>query len=806
MPVGAPRGDHGDAGGERGHRLAEQGAEVVGQAAIIPSAWVAAAGCRRRRPPPCACRRGRGRSRGGRCAGARRGSPRARGRSGRSGGRAGRGRRSSSRRPSARARSGRRAARARRGSAGGGRRRRLAASGSSRGIAGGSAPRARRQRRPAAEHQALRQRVRRQPVGAVQPGAGALADREQPRQRRAPVEVGCDAAHRVVGGGRDRHELVRGVDAGLRRARPRCSGSAPPSTVRMSSCTALCAAPLELGEDRQRHLVARRQLVHEALAVARRAASAPSPRTASVIRKPSRGPVVHERRRVELRELEVGQLGARGVRQRHAGADRAGRVGGALPERGRAAGGQHRAAGEHRPRRARSRSRATSPAQRPSSTHDRRAAVVRSSTSTRSSVAARAASSRVIRRPVALPPACTTRRAEWPPSSPSASAPWRSASKRTPRRSRSRTRSGASSHSTRTALSRAAPRPAASVSCGVALGRVVGAPARRRSRPAPSSWPSRAAASARPRPRARPRARRRSRRTARPRRPRRRRRRPAAVPRTGFSRARSAGTVAPSPPRSTSTTRPRSSTTPARMHPERPERIPGDRARARRARTGSGSSAARRRGPSASGSRPCTPRRTSTAWRSTARAARRSTPTLPRARARGRPPCASAGGACAMVEELMSGRRPYGFCGLRPPGHHAEPERAMGFCLFANVSLAARHALDSLGAERVFVLDWDVHHGNGTEAVWWSSPEVLFASIHQWPFYPGTGALPDAGAGRGRGLHDQHAGPGGRRARRVPLAGGARGAAGRARVPARPDPASRPATTPTATTRWPTAG
>jgi acetoin utilization deacetylase AcuC-like enzyme len=104
-----------------------------------------------------------------------------------------------------------------------------------------------------------------------------------------------------------------------------------------------------------------------------------------------------------------------------------------------------------------------------------------------------------------------------------------------------------------------------------------------------------------------------------------------------------------------------------------------------------------------------------------------------------------------MAEALLSDSVPFAFCGLRPPGHHAEAERAMGFCLFANVSLAARHALDSLGAERVFILDWDVHHGNGTEAVWWASPEVLFASIHQWPFYPGTGALADAGGGEGEG-------------------------------------------------------
>jgi acetoin utilization deacetylase AcuC-like enzyme len=110
----------------------------------------------------------------------------------------------------------------------------------------------------------------------------------------------------------------------------------------------------------------------------------------------------------------------------------------------------------------------------------------------------------------------------------------------------------------------------------------------------------------------------------------------------------------------------------------------------------------------------------------------------------------AAGAAGAMADALMAGEAPTAFCGLRPPGHHAEPARAMGFCLFANVSLAARRALD-LGAERVFVLDWDVHHGNGTEAVWWSSPEVLFASLHQWPFYPGTGALADVGEGEGRG-------------------------------------------------------
>jgi acetoin utilization deacetylase AcuC-like enzyme len=109
----------------------------------------------------------------------------------------------------------------------------------------------------------------------------------------------------------------------------------------------------------------------------------------------------------------------------------------------------------------------------------------------------------------------------------------------------------------------------------------------------------------------------------------------------------------------------------------------------------------------------------------------------------------AAGGACALVEALLGGER-VGYSALRPPGHHAEPSRAMGFCLFANASIAARHAL-SLGAERVLVLDWDVHHGNGTNAIFHESPEVLFASLHQWPFWPGTGALTDVGSGSGEG-------------------------------------------------------
>jgi acetoin utilization deacetylase AcuC-like enzyme len=110
------------------------------------------------------------------------------------------------------------------------------------------------------------------------------------------------------------------------------------------------------------------------------------------------------------------------------------------------------------------------------------------------------------------------------------------------------------------------------------------------------------------------------------------------------------------------------------------------------------------------------------------------------------------GGACAMARALLGGEAKAGFCALRPVGHHAEPERAMGFCLFDNVAIAAELAIRELGAERVFVLDWDVHHGNGTAEAFRYRGDVLFASIHQGGgFYPGTGEATDTGTGPGRG-------------------------------------------------------
>jgi acetoin utilization deacetylase AcuC-like enzyme len=111
----------------------------------------------------------------------------------------------------------------------------------------------------------------------------------------------------------------------------------------------------------------------------------------------------------------------------------------------------------------------------------------------------------------------------------------------------------------------------------------------------------------------------------------------------------------------------------------------------------------------------------------------------------------AAGGAGAMVRALLGGEASVGFCGLRPPGHHAEPERAMGFCLFGSVAIAAELAIRELGAERVFVLDWDVHHGNGTAEAFRHRADVLFASIHQDGIFPGTGTAEDLGSGEGEG-------------------------------------------------------
>jgi acetoin utilization deacetylase AcuC-like enzyme len=112
----------------------------------------------------------------------------------------------------------------------------------------------------------------------------------------------------------------------------------------------------------------------------------------------------------------------------------------------------------------------------------------------------------------------------------------------------------------------------------------------------------------------------------------------------------------------------------------------------------------------------------------------------------------AAGGAVQMVDLLLDRATPCAFSAHRPPGHHALPARAMGFCLFNNIAVAARHALDARGLQRVMILDWDVHHGNGTNDIFHESDEVLFVSIHQSPLYPGTGPAGDVGTGAGRGF------------------------------------------------------
>jgi acetoin utilization deacetylase AcuC-like enzyme len=111
----------------------------------------------------------------------------------------------------------------------------------------------------------------------------------------------------------------------------------------------------------------------------------------------------------------------------------------------------------------------------------------------------------------------------------------------------------------------------------------------------------------------------------------------------------------------------------------------------------------------------------------------------------------AAGGVLAACDAVVAGRARNAFCAIRPPGHHAEPARPMGFCLLNNIAVAARYLQERHGVGKILIVDWDVHHGNGTQAVFWEDPSVLFASSHQWPLYPGTGAREERGEGRGRG-------------------------------------------------------
>lgn len=111
---------------------------------------------------------------------------------------------------------------------------------------------------------------------------------------------------------------------------------------------------------------------------------------------------------------------------------------------------------------------------------------------------------------------------------------------------------------------------------------------------------------------------------------------------------------------------------------------------------------------------------------------------------------ATAGAGCVLdaVDRAMSGANLRSFCGVRPPGHHALRARAMGFCLFGNVAIAAHYARQKHSASRILIVDWDVHHGNGTQALVEDEPDIHFVSMHQWPWYPGTGAVDDRGPHR----------------------------------------------------------
>jgi len=112
----------------------------------------------------------------------------------------------------------------------------------------------------------------------------------------------------------------------------------------------------------------------------------------------------------------------------------------------------------------------------------------------------------------------------------------------------------------------------------------------------------------------------------------------------------------------------------------------------------------------------------------------------------------AAGGLLALIDAIMSGETANGFAFVRPPGHHAERQRAMGFCLFNNVAVGAAYLRARYGLERVLVVDWDLHHGNGTQHMFEREPGVLYVSTHQYPYYPGTGAADEVGRGDGTGF------------------------------------------------------
>lgn len=111
----------------------------------------------------------------------------------------------------------------------------------------------------------------------------------------------------------------------------------------------------------------------------------------------------------------------------------------------------------------------------------------------------------------------------------------------------------------------------------------------------------------------------------------------------------------------------------------------------------------------------------------------------------------AAGCVLQAIDDTVAGRVRHAFCAARPPGHHAETDRAMGFCLFNNVAIGARYAQSRHGIRKVCIVDWDVHHGNGTQQIFYDDPSVMYISLHQFPLYPGSGAADERGSGKGIG-------------------------------------------------------
>lgn len=112
----------------------------------------------------------------------------------------------------------------------------------------------------------------------------------------------------------------------------------------------------------------------------------------------------------------------------------------------------------------------------------------------------------------------------------------------------------------------------------------------------------------------------------------------------------------------------------------------------------------------------------------------------------------AAGGVMSAIDAVMAGRVRNAFCAVRPPGHHATRDRGMGFCIFNNVAIGARYVQHRYGIERILIVDWDIHHGNGTQEIFYEDPTVFYFSTHRWPYYPGTGGVTECGTGKGYGF------------------------------------------------------